>query len=162
MESIVIVTIVWLLIFVGLVGTILPGLPGVGLVFGGILLYALYFGVATVGMTTLILLGVATVFSFIIDLLASLYGAKRFGASRSGIIGALLGGVAGLIFLSLPGLFLGVFAGAVTGEYFLAKKSSEESLKAGLGSVLGFLGGAVLKLILALVMVGVFVAKLWW
>lgn len=162
MESIVIVTIVWLLIFVGLVGTILPGLPGVGLVFGGILLYALYFGVATVGMTTLILLGVVTVFSFIIDLLASLYGAKRFGASRSGIIGAFLGGVAGLIFLSLPGLFLGVFAGAVVGEYFLAKKSSEEALKAGLGSVLGFLGGTVLKLVLALIMVGVFVAKLWW
>lgn len=162
MESIVIVTIVWLLIFIGLVGVIVPGLPGIGLMYGGMLLYALYFGVATVGMTTLILLGVATAFSFIIDLLASLYGAKRFGASRSGIIGALLGGVAGLIFLSLPGLFLGVFAGAVAGEYFLAKKSSEEALKAGLGSVLGFLGGTVLKLILALIIVGVFVAKLWW
>lgn len=161
MEPIVIVAIVWILIFVGLVGTILPGLPGVGLVFGGMLLYALYFGVATIGMTTLIILGVVTVFSFLIDLLASLYGAKRFGASRYGLIGSLALGIIGLVFLSLPGLFLGVFAGAVVGEYFLAKKSAEAALKAGLGSVLGFLSGAVLKLIVALVMIGVFVAKIW-
>lgn len=161
MESTAIITLVWILIFVGLIGTILPGLPGTGLVFGGILLYAVYFGIGTVGMTTLILLGAVTLFSFVIDLLASLYGAKRFGASRLGVISSAIGGLAGLVFLSLPGLFLGVFLGAIVGEFFLAKKNLNDSLKAGVGSILGFLAGSLVKLLLSLVMIIVFVVKIW-
>lgn len=159
--EIAVVIAVWLLIFVGLLGTIIPILPGVVLVFGGILLYALYFGVETVGMTTLILLGVATALSFVIDLLASLYGAARFGATRFGILGSTVGGLLGLVFLSLPGLFLGVFLGAVAGEYFWGKKKPEEALRAGIGSILGFLGGTVLKFFLAIVMVITFIIKVW-
>lgn len=152
---------VWLLIFVGLLGTIVPILPGTVLVFGGILLYALYFGVETVGMTTLTLLGVAVALSFVIDLLASLYGAKRFGATRYGMWGSTLGGLLGLLLLSLPGLFFGLFLGAVLGEYFWGKKKLEEALHAGIGSILGFLGGTALKFLLALTMVVVFVVKVW-
>lgn len=161
MEPALIVFVAWTLIIIGLAGTIIPGLPGVGLVFGGILLYALYFGVESVGMTTLIFLGAATALSFVLDLLASLYGAARFGATRSGIIGSVVGGVVGFFVLSLPGLFLGMFLGAVAGEYFLAKKNKEEALKVGLGSVLGFLAGTLLKLLLGLVLVFVFAAKIW-
>ncbi len=156
-----VVLIAWLLIFVGLVGTIVPGLPGIGLVFGGILLYALFFGVEVIGLTILIFLGAVTVFSFVIDLLASLYGAKRFGASRAGIIGSACGGLVGLLILNLPGLFLGVFGGAVVGEYLIAKKSLEVALKVGGGSILGFLAGTLIKLMLGIIMVGVFVAKIW-
>lgn len=159
--EIAIVVLVWVLIFLGLAGTILPGLPGTGLVFGGILLYALYFGVETVGMTTLILFGIVTLLSFAFDLLGSMYGAKRFGASRYGITGSILGGLLGLLVLSLPGLFLGVFAGAVAGEFFWGKKAIEEALKAGAGSMLGFFAGAVLKLCLSVIMVLVFIAKIW-
>lgn len=159
--EIAIVSVVWLLIFVGILGTIIPVLPGVGLVFAGIGLYAMYFGVETVGMTTLILLGVMTGLSFVIDLLASLYGAARFGATRSGILGSTLGGLLGLVFLSLPGLFFGVFLGAVIGEYFWGKKKPEEALRAGIGSILGFLGGTVIKFFLAIVMVITFIVKIW-
>ncbi|MBP9728507.1 MAG: DUF456 domain-containing protein [Candidatus Moranbacteria bacterium] len=161
MEPLVVTILVWILIFVGLVGTILPGLPGTGLVFGGIVLHVAYFGMETVGMTTLILLGAVTLFSFVIDLLASLYGAKRFGASRSGVIGSTIGGLVGLIFLSLPGLFLGVFMGAIVGEFFLAKKSLNDSLRVGVGSILGFLAGSLIKLLLSLAMIIVFVVKIW-
>ena len=161
MEPIVITSIVWILILVGLVGTIVPVLPGTGLVFGGILLHAFYFGIDTVGLTTLVLFGVATALSFVVDLLASLYGAKRFGASRSGMTGAVIGGILGLLVFTLPGLLLGVFVGAVCGEYFLAKKKGEEALKSGIGSVLGFLGGTLLKFVLSLIMVVVFVVKIW-
>ncbi|MBP9698219.1 MAG: DUF456 domain-containing protein [Candidatus Moranbacteria bacterium] len=159
--EIAVIVIVWLLIFVGLVGTIVPILPGMVLVFGGILLHALYFGVETVGLTTLTLLGVALALSFVIDILASLYGAKRFGATRYGIWGSTLGGLLGLLLLSLPGLFVGIFLGAVLGEYFWGKKKLEEALHAGIGSVLGFLGGTVLKFLLAIAMVIVFVVKVW-
>lgn len=161
MEPIIITALVWILIVVGLVGTIVPILPGMGLVFGGILLYALYFGVSTVGLTTLVLFGVATGLSFVIDLLSSLYGAARFGASRSGVIGSAFGGILGLMVLNVPGLLLGVFAGAVLGEYFLAKKNIDEALKAGVGSMLGFLGGTVIKLVFSLIMVTVFIVKIW-
>ena len=159
--EIAVIVMVWLLIFVGLVGTIVPILPGMVLVFGGILLYALYFGVETVGLTTLTLLGVALALSFVIDILASLYGAKRFGATRYGIWGSTLGGLLGLLLLSLPGLFVGIFLGAVLGEYFWGKKKLEEALHAGIGSILGFLGGTVLKFLLAIAMVIVFVVKVW-
>lgn len=151
----------WVLIFVGLIGTIVPVLPGVGLVFGGILLYALYFGVATVGMTTLVFLGLMAGLSFVLDLLASLYGAKRFGATHFGIWGSIIGGLVGLAILSLPGLFIGLFLGAVAGEYFFGKKKADQALQAGIGSILGFLAGTVLKLILAVVMVLVFIVKVW-
>ena len=161
MESTVIILISWLLIFVGLVGTILPGLPGIGLVFGGILLYSFFFGVQVVGMTTLILLGAVTLFSFVIDFLAGLYGAKRYGASRPGIIGSAIGGLIGLVVLNLPGLFLGVFGGAVLGEYLIAKKSWEQAFKVGGGSILGFLAGTLIKLVIGFIMVGVFIAKVW-
>lgn len=161
MESSVIIFITWVLIIIGLAGTIIPGLPGMGLIFGGILLYAMYFGVESVGMTTLIFLGAATALSFVLDLLAGLYGAKHFGATRSGIIGSVVGGIVGFVVMSLPGLFFGMFLGAVSGEYFLAKKNGGEALKVGLGSVLGFLAGALLKFLLGLVLVFVFIAKTW-
>lgn len=153
--------LVWVLIFTGLVGIVLPGLPGVGLVFGGIVLHALYFGSDSVGMTTLIFFGAMTLFSLVIDLLAGLYGAKRYGATRHGLIGAVLGAIVGAILLSLPGFFLGMFAGAVIGEYFLARKALRDSLQAGAGSVLGFLAGSVIKYVLALGMVVAFVMKIW-
>lgn len=161
MESVVVTVLVWVLIFVGLAGTILPVLPGVALVFGGILLYALYFGVATIGLTTLILLGVATALSFVLDLMASLYGAKRFGATRAGMIGSILGGVGGLLFLNIPGLLLGTFVGAVIGESFVAKQPLSRGVWAGVGSILGFLASSLTKFVLALVLIGVFVVKIW-
>jgi hypothetical protein len=62
---------------------------------------------------------------------------------------------------NLPGLFLGVFGGAVVGEYLIAKKSLEDALKVGGGSILGFLAGTLIKLMLGIIMVGVFVSKIW-
>lgn len=161
MEPWIIVTLTWLLIVAGLVGTILPGIPGVILVFGGILLYALFFGVHTVGLTTLVLLGVATICSLSFDALSSMYGAARFGGSRAGILGSALGGILGLVILNLPGLFLGVFMGAVLAERFFDGRDWRGALRVGLGSVIGFLAGSIVSLILGLMMVAVFVWKIW-
>lgn len=161
MESFVIVAIVWVLILIGLVGTILPGLPGVAFVFGGILLYGLYFGVSTIGVQTLVYMGLVTLCSFSFDFIASLCGAKRFGATRYGIIGSALGGLVGIVFLNIPGLFLGTFVGALAGEYFLARKSWQDGLRAGVGSVLGFLAGSIIKFVLAFVMIIIFILRIW-
>lgn len=161
MGPIVVIIVTWTLILIGLLGTLLPGLPGVVFVFGGILLYALYFGVATIGLKTLLVLGVMTAGTFVLDFFAGMYGAKRFGASRVGIIGSVLGGLGGLMIFNIPGLFLGTFFGAMVGEYMFEKKSLREGAWSGLGSVLGFLAGSVVKCILAFIMVVVFVTRIW-
>lgn len=159
--DIAIILIVAGLILVGLVGTVMPVLPGAGLIFSGILLYALYFGIETVGMVTLIVLGLAALFSVALDYLAAAYGAKKYGASRWGSLGAVLGGFLGFLILNFPGLIIGIFAGAVMGEALVAKKDMQLSLRAGVGSIVGFLGGTVLQLILGLAMIITFLVEIW-
>ena len=161
MEPWIIVTLTWLLLIAGLVGTLFPGIPGVVLVFGGILFYALFFGIQTVGLTTLVLFGVATICSLSFDALASMYGVARFGGSRVGVIGSALGGILGFIFLNLPGLFLGLFVGAVASERFLGGRDWRAALRIGVGSLVGFLVGSIVSFVLALVMVAVFAWKIW-
>lgn len=156
-----IIILVGIFFVVGLIGTLVPVLPGVGLIFGGILLYALYFGVDTIGMSTLLLLGFVTLFSMVLDYLAASYGAKTFGASAQGGFGAIIGGVIGFLVLNLLGLVLGVFLGAALTEWWITRQTAAGSLKAGFGAVIGFLGGTVLKLILGLLLVLVFLMKIW-
>lgn len=147
-----------MLILVGIAGTVLPALPGVPLVFCGMLLAAWADGFAHVGTFTLIVLGSLTVFSIIIDFVASLLGAKRVGASRHALVGAALGTVAGLFF-GLPGLLLGPFLGAVGGEMAHGADRGA-ALRVGTGTWLGLAVGAVLKLGIALAMLAVFGAAL--
>ena len=104
------------LILIGVVGTVLPGVPGAAAVFGGMLLAAWIDGFTLIGWPTLVLLGVLTALAFAADILGSLLGAKRVGASRLALIGAVVGALAGLPF-GLPGLIFGPFFGAVAGEF---------------------------------------------
>lgn len=92
------------LIVVGLAGVILPALPGLPLVFIGMLLAAWAGGFAKIGVATLVVLGILTLLSMAVDFWAAALGAKRVGASRLALVGALLGTLAGL-FLGPVGLF---------------------------------------------------------
>ena len=143
-----------ILIVVGLVGTILPALPGVPMVFCGMLLAAWTDHFAHVGTFTLIVLGVLTVIAIVVDFVAGLLGAKRVGASRQAVIGAALGTLIG-IFFGLPGLLLGPFAGALVGE-LAAGGGLRKATGVGVGTWLGFLLGAVLKLAVCFAMLGIF------
>ncbi len=158
MSALVIILVATLLL-VGLAGTVLPVLPGTGLIFLGILIYALSFGIETVGVVTLVVLGIAAALSLLFDYLGSAYGAKRYGSTRWGVTGSILGGLVGMVVFNVIGLILGVFFGAAFAELLFAGKSTEHSLKAGWGSVIGFLGGTVLKFLLGLIMIIVFLAK---
>ena len=104
-----------LLVAIGVAGSVLPALPGVPLVFAGLVVAAWADDFQKVGWFVLSLLALLTVLSFLIDLAATALGAKRVGATRLAVIGAALGTVLG-IFLGLPGLLLGPFAGA---DHFL-------------------------------------------
>lgn len=152
-------TLLWLLaallIVFGFAGLILPAVPGIPLVFAGLVLLAWAENFAYVGWLTLTLLGVLALLSYGIDFLASALGAKKFGASPRAVAGAALGALAGLFF-GLPGIVLGPFVGAVIGE-FSRHGSVKMATQAGMGATLGLLFGALLKIALAFTMLGVFV-----
>ena len=142
------------LVLVGLAGTVLPVLPGIAFVFGGLVLAAWADGFVRVGGITIAILGVLTAVAIAIDFAASAFGAKKFGASPRAVIGAGLGALVG-IFFGLPGLVLGPFVGAVVGE-LSANRELRPAGKAGLGTWIGLLLGSVAKIALAFLMVGVF------
>ncbi|MGH8172550.1 MAG: DUF456 domain-containing protein [Rhodanobacteraceae bacterium] len=143
-----------ILIVAGFVGTVLPAIPGVPLVFAGMLLAAWADGFQHVGLWTLIALGVLTVIAVAVDFLAGLAGAKRVGASKLALFGAAVGTIVG-IFFGIPGLLLGPFAGALLGELF-AGGTLKRATNVGVGAWIGFLIGSVLKIGVCFAMLGIF------
>lgn len=147
------------LVLIGLAGIVLPALPGVPLVFAGLLLAAWSDGFRHVAWPTLLVLAGLTALSLLVDLAATALGAKGFGASRLAVWGALAGTVAGLFFMPL-GLLIGPFAGAWLGEYAHSRRAGQAT-RAGLGTWLGIVLGAASKLAIALAMLLLF-ALAWW
>ncbi len=155
-------TIAGLTMLVGVLGCVVPGIPGAPLVFVAALAHRLYFGEAASASTWMLaLIFLIMLFSVAVDYLASMYGAKKLGASRNGIIGAVVGGILGLIIFNIPGALLGPFVGALAGER-IGGKDWKSSGKAGVGATLGLLGGAVGKLACAIAMTGLFVVNVAW
>jgi uncharacterized protein len=140
------------LVLLGLIGVVLPALPGLPLVYAGMLLAAWADGFERIGVWTLVVLGALTALSVAVDLAATAMGAKRVGASRLALLGAAIGTVVGLFFS---------LVGAVIGELIHRRKLAGADLghatKVGLGTWLGILLGVVLKLALAFAMIGLFV-----
>ncbi len=98
-------TLAVILVVVGLVGVVLPALPGTVLIFAGLLLAAWADGFTRVGVVTLVIIGVIGVASYGVDFVASALGARHLGASKRAMVGAAFGTVLGL-FLGIPGLIL--------------------------------------------------------
>ena len=143
-----------LLVIVGLLGVVLPALPGLPLVFAGMLVAAWAGGFEEIGVFTLVVLGLLTLVSFLVDFWATAHGAKRVGASRKALIGAVLGTFAGLFFAPI-GLFIGPFVGALVGE-LLHGRELGAAARVGFGTWLGIVLAIVLKLGLAFAMLGIF------
>jgi uncharacterized protein YqgC (DUF456 family) len=150
-----------LLVATGIIGTVLPALPGPILVLAGLILAAWADGFSRVGFFVLIVLGCMTAFAHVIDLYTTAKGAERFGASRRAAIGAALGLFFGGLLFQIPGLLIGPFIGAVIGEYTVQRKLAPAG-KAGVGAWLGLLTGIALKLGLVFGMIAVFLAAYFW
>ena len=148
------------LVVIGLVGTVLPALPGVPLIFGGLLLIAYQDGFNKVGVIMLVILGVLALLAVAVDYVAAILGAKRVGASRLALIGATVGTLLGLFF-GFVGLIFGPFVGAAAGE-FIARQDAIQAGKVGLATWLGIVIGVAAKLGIAFLMVGIFVASYLW
>jgi uncharacterized protein len=146
-------------IVVGLVGAIVPGLPGIPLIFAGIWVIAGVDGYRHLGLGWLLGIAAVGAVGLVVDLLAGALGAKRMGASSRAVCGALIGTVIGLFF-GIPGLLFGPFFGAVIGE-LSAGNSVLRSAHAGVSVWVGLIFGTIVKLVSSLMMVALFGAG-WW
>jgi uncharacterized protein YqgC (DUF456 family) len=143
--------LLWIIIagvfmFIGFVGCIVPILPGPPIAYIGLLLMQLTdprpFEMDFMVMMAFIVIGVT-----VIDNVIPVYGTKKMGGSKKGVWGATIGLVIGLFFAPI-GLIVGPFAGAFVGE-MIGGKDTRTALKSGLGSLVGFLMGTGLKLIVS-------------
>lgn len=142
------------LIVGGLVGAVLPALPGIPMIFGGIWLAAAVDEYRHLGLWWLLAIGALAALGVIVDFIAGTLGAKRVGASKRALWGAGLGTFLGMFF-GIPGLIFGPFLGALAGE--LASGTSVlRSAHVGISTWLGLLFGALLKLVISFVMIGLF------
>jgi uncharacterized protein YqgC (DUF456 family) len=147
-----------LLVIVGAVGTVLPALPGVPLIFAGVLLAAWAEDFQRIGGWTLGVLAVLALVGLVVDYVAASMSAQRAGASRQGIIGAAIGTVAG-IFTGLLGLVFMPLVGAAIGE-FIAHRDALRAGKVGMATWIGLLVATAIKIAVAFTMIGVFIAAI--
>jgi uncharacterized protein YqgC (DUF456 family) len=146
------------MVTVGLIGVVMPALPGHMLILAGLIVGAWADGFTRVGVWTLVMLGVIALASYGVDFVAVALGAKRLGASPRAMTGAALGTLAGLFF-GLPGVIVGPFVGAVIGE-LTTHRDFTKAGKAGVAAWIGFAIGTAVKVALAFLMIGIFLVAL--
>ncbi len=146
------------LVIVGLVGTVLPALPGAMLIVAGLVVAAWADGFARVGVWTLVVIGAIGAASYLVDFAAAALGAKKFGASPRAMVGAGLGTLAGL-FLGPVGIIFGPFVGAIIGELTVHRDIAKVG-KAGLAAWIGFLLGMAVKVGIAFLMIAIFLSAM--
>ena len=152
------------LVAVGLVGTVVPGLPGLPLVLAGIVVYAVGSGFRVIGVGQLALMVLLGLLGIGLSFVGTLVGARRFGASRAALLGALIGLVVGIVLLApLLGPFalvLGPLAGAVAAELWRGQELSV-ALRSGLGVLVGYLFGSLLEVIIAVSLAAWLLVSVW-
>jgi uncharacterized protein len=153
-EEIIGLTLALLVMLIGLAGSIVPALPGPPLVLIAAVGHRLWFGQNSAGPVVMICLVALTVGALVLDYFAGVYGAKKFGATWRGVLGAFLGGIVGMFF-SIPGIIIGPFLGAMAFELLGGYKIDKAS-RAGLGATLGVFAGVFGKCVISVVMMVLF------
>jgi uncharacterized protein YqgC (DUF456 family) len=149
--------VVALLLVAGLVGAVVPVLPGTPLIFAGALLHAYTTDFHTLGVGRLAILAGLALVASVLEHVAGALGARRFGGGRGAIVGAIIGVVVGLTWPPF-GLIICPIAGAIIGE-LIRTRAIGPSVRTGMGTALGIIAGVVMHLALAVMMVVLFV---WW
>jgi len=143
------------LMALGLIGTVIPIVPGTTIILAAAVVHRVALGSdRSLGMSALIAMLVLTLVTYAIDAAAGYLGAKRFGATKWGLIGGAAGALLGLFF-GLLGLFVGPVIGAIAGE-LIGGKEVMKAGRAGWGTFLGGLAGVVAKLFIGLIMIVIF------
>lgn len=152
------ITIGAILAILGVIGSIIPAMPGPILSFISLILLYLSKGDEGITIVSLIIFGIATLVIIGIDYIAPVLGAKFSGASKKGVWGAVIGAVIGIIFLPPLGIFIGAFIGAVLGE-MQGGKNLQQAMRAGIGTVLASIATTVLQVIFSVTALVYFFVK---
>ena len=153
-DQIIGLSLALIVMLVGLMGCVVPVLPGTPLILVAAIGHRLYFGATGASNTVMVVLVVLTAASLALDFFAGLLGAKKFGATWRGALGAMVGGLVGLFF-SLPGIVIGPFLGAMLFE-LLGGRDYDEAAKAGFGAVVGLFLGTAGKFAIGVIMIILF------
>jgi uncharacterized protein len=156
--TIILATLAVVMVIIGLIGVVMPALPGHMLILAGLIVGAWANGFTRVGIWTLVVLGIIALASYGVDFVAVALGAKKLGASPRAMTGAALGTLAG-VFFGLPGVIVGPFVGAVIGE-LTTHRDFTKAGKAGVAAWIGFAIGTAVKVALAFIMIGIFLVAL--
>jgi uncharacterized protein YqgC (DUF456 family) len=156
---IVLIIIGSIFIIVGLIGCVVPGVPGPPFSFLALVLISAAKGWEPFSLNFLIIMALITIVVTALDYVVPAAGAKKFGASKYGFWGAVLGMLVGIIFFPPLGMIIGAFLGAIIGEMVVGKPS-QEALKAGWGVFVGIMFGMIIKLIASGVMTFYFIKAL--
>jgi len=156
---IVLIIIGSIFIIVGLIGCVVPGVPGPPFSFLALVLLSAAKGWEPFSLNFLIIMALITIVVTALDYVVPAAGAKKFGATRYGFWGAVLGMLVGIIFFPPLGMIIGAFLGAIIGEMVVGKPS-QEALRAGWGVFVGIMFGMIIKLIASGVMTFYFIKAL--
>ena len=158
MDSAALATLIsFILLVTGIAGMILPGLPGAVLVWLGIVAYGFLNPHVHWSMTFFLLEGLLALLTYAVDYLATVWGVKKFKGTTAGAVGAILG-MTFVFIMGPPGLIIGPFIGAVTGE-LLYGGEMRQALTSGFGTFVGFLVATFARLLICGIMISWFVAK---
>lgn len=149
--------IVILLFFaVGFVGLIYPIIPAVLFIFGGFVVYGLFFEFSDLPWWFWLIESLFVVLLFGADALANAFGVKKFGGSKAGLWGSTIGLIVGPFVIPIAGILVGPFLGAILAELIFNKSTIKQSVKSGIGSVVGFITSVFTKGIIQIIMVVLF------
>lgn len=157
MSQTLVFVIALVVMLVGVVGTFIPALPGIPIIWLAMLGYGFYEGFQEMSVTFLVITLLVVLATQVAEHYARAWGAQKFGAGKAGAWGAVIGSIVGIFFMPI-GLVLGPFLGALLFE-LIAGRSGEEAFRAGIGGMVGVLGSVVVNVIVAIGLVLSFVLK---
>jgi len=158
--DILLVSIGFILMLVGILGSVLPVLPGVPISWLGLLMIYLAPSVP-MEWVFLSITFVLAVFLYVLDYIIPAIGTKRFGGSKYGVWGAIIGLFVGIIAPIPLGILIGPFVGALVGEMVFNKTKSRLAFKAAFGSFIGFIASTFMEILATFVYLGLFIYKVW-
>jgi uncharacterized protein len=151
--EILLIILSFLLVLGGALGVILPFMPGVPMAWLGMLIFAYATNFVAITWKALLVFLGFVLLTIALDMIAPIVGAKKYNASRYGVIGSFIGVILGVAFLGPIGIVIGPLFGTFLGELF-GGKESEETFQSAKGTAIGFLAGSAVKLALITVMLG--------
>lgn len=148
--------IAWVLVVMGGAGIFVPMVPGVPLLWVALLILAWVSDFTVLSGTVIVITGVLMLIAQGVDYVAGTLGAKAMGATTRGTMGAFVGVIVGLFTLGPVGIIVGPFVGALFAE-LMAGRTERQALRAGMGTLVGFLGGTFIQMLFGMVLIGYFV-----